>query len=46
MDDSAITRQLQNKVRSYLVYIEYERKFHAHEPIVEKLPEKLRNDLA
>jgi hypothetical protein len=45
MDDSGLDWSIQNKVRSYLVYMEYQRQFHAHDPIVEKLSSKLRNDL-
>jgi hypothetical protein len=31
MDDSQVPYSVQNKVRSYLVYAEYEKKYHAHE---------------
>lgn len=31
MDDSQVTYKVQNRVRSYLVYAEYEKKYHAHE---------------
>ncbi len=37
MDDSQISYAVQNKVRSYLVYTEYEKKYHAHEEVAEKL---------
>jgi hypothetical protein len=30
MDDSQVSFAVQNKVRSYLVYSEYEKKYHAH----------------
>jgi hypothetical protein len=30
MDDSQVPYSVQNKVRSYLVYAEYEKKYHAH----------------
>ncbi len=37
MDDSNISYPTQNKVRSYLVYTQYEKKYHAHEDVAEKL---------
>lgn len=33
MDDSQVPYAIQNKVRSYLVYTEYEKKYHAHEEV-------------
>jgi len=42
MDDSSISYFVQNRVRSYLVYTQYEKKSHAHEEITEKLTKKLQ----
>jgi hypothetical protein len=45
MIDKNVPAEIQNKVRSYLFYVEYEKNFYSHEPIFNKLTEKLKNDL-
>ena len=45
MDDSLVSMATQSKVRSYLVYELHQQKYHAHEPVAEKLTSKLQKDL-
>ena len=40
MDDSLVSMATQSKVRSYLVYELHQQKYHAHEPVAEKLTSK------
>ena len=42
MDDALVSLQTQNKVRSYLVYAEYNKKYTAHEAVTSKLTTKLQ----
>ena len=45
MNDSKVSLKTQNRIRSYLVFMEYEKKFHTHEPVISKLSYQLQTSL-